>query len=399
MATNKEMLIHGVMTDVVELSASAEQIDKAGLMTDHGHRNLLDNWYFGNPVNQRGETEYTEAGYAIDRWKIVLIGTGRGLNVGSGFVTISASASNEIRVDQFFEHPTDYYKQMVTASVLLADGVLYTGSGIIKNKPDSGFATTVFYQNSKFAMLVQASYLGTLIFRISVMPEQSIDVVAVKLELGSVQTLAHQDTNGNWVLNDPPPDKHMELLKCCMSTADPSDAYANNKVTPAAINAVNKAGDTMTGNLVINTAEDTGRTLLIDANTFAIFAKVLGQNHAQVVPNAANNTLWFNWSTDGGAYFATNQVLHTGNKPSGSYTGNGSVAERTINIGGVGPVLLIYTSSNIAIVSNHSTFVIRATGEIVRLVSSLCKFSNGVLTLATADVSVNGTYTYYYQVL
>ena len=30
--------------------------------------NLLDNWYFGRPVNQRGQTEYTEAGkYVIDR--------------------------------------------------------------------------------------------------------------------------------------------------------------------------------------------------------------------------------------------------------------------------------------------------------------------------------------------
>jgi hypothetical protein len=32
--------------------------------------NLLDNWYFGNPVNQRGQTEYTAAGYTIDRWRV-----------------------------------------------------------------------------------------------------------------------------------------------------------------------------------------------------------------------------------------------------------------------------------------------------------------------------------------
>ena len=37
---------------------------------------------------------------------------------------------------------------------------------------------------------------------------------AAKLELGSQQTLAHQDAAGNWVLNDPPPDKTLELLKC-----------------------------------------------------------------------------------------------------------------------------------------------------------------------------------------
>ena len=39
-------------------------------------------------------------------------------------------------------------------------------------------------------------------------------IQATKLELGSQQTLAHQDAAGNWVLNDPPPDKTLELAKC-----------------------------------------------------------------------------------------------------------------------------------------------------------------------------------------
>ena len=42
----------------------------------------------------------------------------------------------------------------------------------------------------------------------------SFDVMAVKLELGDHQTLAHQDASGSWVLNDPPPDRTLELLKC-----------------------------------------------------------------------------------------------------------------------------------------------------------------------------------------
>ena len=29
-----------------------------------------------------------------------------------------------------------------------------------------------------------------------------------------VQTIAHQDASGNWVLNDPPPNKALELAKC-----------------------------------------------------------------------------------------------------------------------------------------------------------------------------------------
>ena len=34
------------------------------------NRNLLDNWYFADPINQRGQTEYNQAGYTIDRWKL-----------------------------------------------------------------------------------------------------------------------------------------------------------------------------------------------------------------------------------------------------------------------------------------------------------------------------------------
>lgn len=63
-----------------------------------------------------------------------------------------------------------------------------------------------------------------------------IDIYAVKLELGDHQTLAHQDADGNWVLNDPPPDKNVESLRCQpMTTTDLSAlmyqcAYPTNKL-------------------------------------------------------------------------------------------------------------------------------------------------------------------------
>lgn len=40
-----------------------------------------------------------------------------------------------------------------------------------------------------------------------------IKPIAAKLELGSVQTLAHKEGD-TWVLNDPPPDLALELAKC-----------------------------------------------------------------------------------------------------------------------------------------------------------------------------------------
>ena len=58
----------------------------------------------------------------------------------------------------------------------------------------------------------------------------SITIAALKLERGSVQTIAIQDADGNWVINDAPPDKHMEMLKCIQSKATSNDTYANHTV-------------------------------------------------------------------------------------------------------------------------------------------------------------------------
>ena len=61
---------------------------------------------------------------------------------------------------------------------------------------------------------------------------RSIEIKAIKLELGDTQTLAHQDANGNWVLNEIP-NYQEQLFRCQTSKADSSDTYANK------INTVN----------------------------------------------------------------------------------------------------------------------------------------------------------------
>ena len=80
------------------------------------------------------------------------------------------------------------------------------------------------------------------------------DIYAIKLERGGVQTLAHQDSSGNWVLNEVP-DYGEELLKCIQSTADSADTYANKTIATTDY-AVNKAGDTMAGALVAHNDTD-----------------------------------------------------------------------------------------------------------------------------------------------
>lgn len=134
------------------------------------NRNLLDNWYFGNPVNQRDVSgTISSAGYFLDRWKLV-----------SGSVTISADG---ITLNGTMQQVLETAPVgTVTVSALTQAGV-----GEVVPTYDSASKTVTVTADGK-------------------------KLVAVKLELGSQQTLAHQE-NGVWVLNELP-DYGEELSKC-----------------------------------------------------------------------------------------------------------------------------------------------------------------------------------------
>ena len=91
-------------------------------------------------------------------------------------------------------------------------------------------------------------------------------------------------------------------------------------------------------------------------------------------------------------------ILHTGNKPSGSYTGNGSATERTINIGGVhgsgnDGLLYVYNqdTGSGALVFSNGAVTFRSDKGIQTLSAEHCYFYNGVLTLKTTDNFLNGS--------
>ncbi|MBO4297003.1 MAG: hypothetical protein J5863_09625, partial [Desulfovibrio sp.] len=67
--------------------------------------NLLDNWYFPNPVNQRGQTVYTftsSANFAIDRWMLGNISTSynESLTLNDGYITISGTGGLSMLFNQ-----------------------------------------------------------------------------------------------------------------------------------------------------------------------------------------------------------------------------------------------------------------------------------------------------------
>lgn len=107
---------------------------------------------------------------------------------------------------------------------------------------------------------------------------------------------------------------------------------------------------------------------------------------------------------DNGTYVADN-IFGEHNKPTGSYTGNGSATARTITTGGIGGVILIYSNNagerNICIVTKIGGVAFRISGETAtKYMGAAVLFGDGKISLGTADSSVNANgVNYYYQVL
>lgn len=133
--------------------------------------NILDNWYFINPINQRrvsGTIE--EPGYFIDRWKLV-----------SGSVEIRDTGIYlNGTIEQVLENALP--DQEVTVSC-------YSGTNVSTNG-------CTYNKSTKTVKIARKD-----------------TIAAVKLELGNTQTLARQE-NGKWVLNDPPPNPQEMLARC-----------------------------------------------------------------------------------------------------------------------------------------------------------------------------------------
>lgn len=192
--------------------------------------NLLRNWYFVGggtpgkfPINQRGLTTYTAAGYCIDGWTCGNSTYGS-REIVSGGIKVTGVASWH-PLYQYFDDVTTsmlYPNTVVTLSALTDTGELLTATGLITT---SGISA----QNENG--FIQAAYENTtnhVRFQIRGFYGKSITIAAAKLEVGTQQTFAHLE-NGSWVLNEIP-DYEEELIKCQTSTADSSDTFANKSL-------------------------------------------------------------------------------------------------------------------------------------------------------------------------
>lgn len=160
------------------------------------NRNLLDNWYFGNPVNQRGQTSYVGYSYGIDRW-IVEQGT---ILVSENEITLTPGTV----IDQYLEQTIDS-ERMCTISVLCNEAVyaLNRTKDSESNWHDAGGSIGFRFSHLNGKDII--SFVNNA--------QTNKTIAAAKLELGSQQTLAHQDADGNWVLNEIP-DYGEQLRRC-----------------------------------------------------------------------------------------------------------------------------------------------------------------------------------------
>ena len=159
--------VNDSITELQDTKADRSEISTASA----SNPNLLDNWYFAAPINQRNVSgTITATGYFIDRWMLT-----------SGSVSIVKNQGLTLNgtIEQKLETAP---VQTATVSYLTPDGVR-TGT----------------YNSSTKTVTITTS-------------EDTL-IIAAKLELGTNQTIARQEDD-SWVLNDPPPHPASELAKC-----------------------------------------------------------------------------------------------------------------------------------------------------------------------------------------
>ena len=179
---------------------------------------------------------YVGAGYGIDRWK---------MNNNSSIIVCNPGYMHFETHYQYswlvqgFERPLQI-GQKYTVSILLANNKFLTSTFMavdLTNQYILSILNDYYIEILKYDGTNAAS--GIAITQGAGTTEgvnYSLDIIAIKLELGTEQTLAHQDAQGNWVLNDPSPNFQQELAKCqryYIKTSYPLTGYvlSNNSGT------------------------------------------------------------------------------------------------------------------------------------------------------------------------
>ena len=191
--------------------------------------NLVENWYWKNPVNQRGFDAWSGEGYTIDRWRFSKANdiTG-GVDVEEDCVRLyNESASTKAgtcALIHVFENPSRFAGKQVTVSVKFKKFTVNTseqGPRIVFRTSTDSYAARTGYLSSldltgkiyTWTTIIPdtvSTYLDLTIGNYSKWGGRgNIDfqIEAVKVEFGAVSTLEYDLLNNDY-------DYAAELLKC-----------------------------------------------------------------------------------------------------------------------------------------------------------------------------------------
>lgn len=191
-------IVNDLTTGGANLALSAEQ---GKVLAQRPNPNLLINANFLKPVNQRGLTEITGAGYLIDGWKTRSATSGASLTENGLRFTSSLAEDNIL--SQLVEDWQQYAGCTLTFSVLV-----HSATGSCRMRVYTGQNSYFGVTFSQPGLYTQTWKLDAAIDRLTVTARTvdagaSATLTAVKLELGSAQTLATLNADGSYTLCDP----------------------------------------------------------------------------------------------------------------------------------------------------------------------------------------------------
>ncbi len=161
--------------------------------------NLLPNWCFANPINQREKTAYEGPGPIFDRYRTYASDARVTLSLDG----VHISSKTNPRMYCLMDDLSKYRKNTVfTFSVLCNNKVEKITFDLLHTTEKTNDTISIAFNHKDLP------YPGFLIGTMLNYP-----IAAAKLEKGTEQTLARK-IGDQWVLNDPPPDPTLELLKC-----------------------------------------------------------------------------------------------------------------------------------------------------------------------------------------
>lgn len=195
--------------------------------------NLLDNYYFVNPINQRNKSEYisTSTSYTIDRWRFFesnVVSVSVIPNVGLKQTGTGTWRGFAQLVDQYMESGTQLTFSVIlknnltttsTAFILLNGWALSDNLNSTNGSYDILTARSILLQPLQYKIYYSTVTLNQSIKQIkcligNINTPYDITWIGAKLEVGSKQTLGEVINDGGGYIVYDIPNPEVQLARC-----------------------------------------------------------------------------------------------------------------------------------------------------------------------------------------